>query len=446
MDTDRNSRQLGFWMALALVMGNVIGAGIFLLPSALAPFGPNAIFGWVVTIAGAMCIGWVLAQLARKIQGGPYAYVRQASGDLPAFLVMWAYWISIWTALPTIAIAAVSYLSSIVPVLGAPIVAPVAAVIAVWTLALVNMRGARTAGWVQLATTILKILPLIAVPLVAAILFGGGAEPALRTEMPVSTGAIAAAAALAVFAMLGFEAATLPVGKIRNPGRTVPLATIVGTAATGIIYLAAFAAILFLLPSEQIAGSPAPFADAIVPALGTGAGAAVAIFAAISALGAVNGWILCSGEVPLALAREGVFPRWFGVTTTGSNTPVRTQFLSSFLATLLIAANYSRTLEGLFTFMLLVTAVAALFLYLGCTLAALRLSYRGQLAGNAVVLAALAGFGFSVFAFWGAGGEATLWGVALLLTGFPVYWLMRRKSGSNPPAEETPAAPPEPAA
>ena len=441
MNGVRGARQLGFWMALALVMGNVIGAGIFLLPAALAPFGPNAIYGWVVTIAGALCVGWVLAQLAACIQGGPYAYVRAASGDLPAFLVMWAYWISIWTALPTIAIAAISYLSSIVPVLGQPIVAPVAAVTAVWILTFVNMRGARTAGWVQLATTALKILPLIAVAVVAAVLVGGGAEPAIRTEMPVSAGAIAAAAALAVFAMLGVEAATLPVGKVRDPQRTVPLATVAGTAATGLIYLAAFASILFLLPSSQIANSPAPFADAIVPALGAGVGTAVAVFATVSALGALNGWILCSGEVPLTLARDGVFPRWFAK-TSGSDTPVRAQLLSSLLASLLIAANYSRTLAGLFTFMLLIATVAALFLYLGCTLAALRLRMRGEMAGFTIVPAALAGLAFTIFAFWGAGGEATLWGVALLATGFPVYWLTRRGSGSSPEAEPAPAAPP----
>ena len=433
-------RQLGFWMALALVMGNVIGAGIFLLPQALAPLGTNAIYGWLLTIGGALCIAWVLAQLARRFQGGPYAYVRRASGDLPAFLVMWAYWISIWTAVPTIAIAAVSYLSSIVPALGAPVVAPVAAVAAVWIFTFVNMRGARTAGWVQLATTALKVLPLIAVAIVAAVLLGGGDRSAAMAQVPVSTAAVATAAALSMFAMLGFESATLPTGKIRDPQRTVPLATIAGTAAVGLIYLAAFASILFLLPTEVIANSPAPFADAIVPALGAAAGTAVALFATISALGAVNGWVLLSGEVPLTLARDGVFPRWFTV-TAGPGTPVRAQLLSSLLATLLIASNYSRTMAGLFTFMLLISTVANLFLYLACTLASLRLTMRGQMAGTALVLTAVAGIAFAIFAFWGAGGEATLWGFALLVTGFPVYFLMRRGRGSTPPEEAQPAGP-----
>lgn len=437
-----NSRQLGFWMALALVMGNVIGAGVFLLPQSLAPLGTNAIYGWVLTIAGALCIAWVLAQLARRIHGGPYAYVRKASGDLPAFLVMWAYWISIWTAVPAIAIAAVSYLSSIVPSLGRPIVAPAAAVAAVWIFTFINMRGARTAGWVQMVTTVLKVLPLVAVAIVAAVLLGGGDQPAAMDEVPVSTGAIATAAALSLFAMLGFESATLPAGKIRDPQRTVPLATISGTAAVGVIYLAAFSAILFLLPTEVIANSPAPFAEAIVPALGAAAGTGVAIFAAISALGAVNGWVLLSGEVPLTLARDNIFPRWFAV-TTGHDTPIRGQMLSSLLATLLIASNYSRTMAGLFTFLLLITTVANLFLYLACTLASLRLTMRGQMAGTALVLTAIAGIAFAIFAFWGAGGEATLWGFALLATGLPVYFLMRSRAASSPPAAAQPTAPVE---
>ncbi|MGI8704757.1 MAG: amino acid permease [Sphingomicrobium sp.] len=445
MTNGPESPQLGFWMALALVMGNVIGAGIFLLPQALAPFGTNAIFGWGITIAGAMCIAWVLAQFARKFRGGPYAYVRAASGDLPAFMMMWAYWISIWTGAATIAIAAISYLSSLVPVLGRPVVAPVAAVAAYWVLTFVNMRGARTAGWVQLVTTALKVLPLIAVAVVAAVLLGGGDRSAAIADVPLSTGAIATAAALSVFAMAGFEAATLPVGKIRDPQRTVPLATITGTAAVGVIYVATFASILFLLPSEQIAASPAPFADAIVPALGAAAGTAVALFAAISALGALNGWILCSGEVPLTLARDGVFPRWLSA-TTGADTPVRAQVLSSVLATLLIASNYTRTLADLFTFMLLISTVATLFLYLGCTLASLRLTLRGQMAGTVLVLTASAGLAFAIFAFWGAGGEATMWGFALLATGLPVYFLMRWKGSSTLAEEAGPGAPPESAA
>ena len=82
-------RQLGFWMALALVVGNMIGSGIFLLPANLAPYGTNAIIGWAVTIAGSLCLASVFAALARAFPqaAGPYDYVRPALGQPPAFFV-----------------------------------------------------------------------------------------------------------------------------------------------------------------------------------------------------------------------------------------------------------------------------------------------------------------------------------------------------------------------
>jgi APA family basic amino acid/polyamine antiporter len=205
MATRDEKRLLGPWMAVALVMGNIIGAGIFLLPQSLAPFGQNAIYAWPVTIAGALCVAWVFAQLAARIDGGPYAYVRETFGELPAFMVMWTYWIGIWTGFPVLAIAAVSYASSIVPALGGPVAAPTIAIGAIWLFTLINMRGARSAGVVQLVTTVLKLLPLIAVVVVAAISFGSGIESAHITSTKVSGGAIAAAASLALFSMFGFE-------------------------------------------------------------------------------------------------------------------------------------------------------------------------------------------------------------------------------------------------
>ncbi len=246
---DRDARLLGPWMTTALVIGNIIGAGIFLLPATLAPLGQNAIYGWLLTIAGALCLAWVFAQLAAKLGGGPYAYVHEATGELPAFMVMWSYWISIWAGLPVLAIAAVSYASSIVPAVGGS-AAPFAAIAAVWILALVNMRGARSAGAVQLVTTVLKLLPLIAVVLVAAFLFGRGDQAAALAPTPVTAGAIATAGTLALFSMLGVESASVAAAKVDNPARIIPRATMAGTALVGLVYLAACTAVLFCSPAQ----------------------------------------------------------------------------------------------------------------------------------------------------------------------------------------------------
>jgi basic amino acid/polyamine antiporter, APA family len=424
-------RQLGLWMAVALVVGNIIGAGVFLLPAALAPYGINAVIGWLVTIGGALCLAFVLAQFAKGRSGGPYGYTREAFGPLPAFVVMWSYWISIWTANAAIAIAATSYLSRIVPVINAtPASAATATVGLIWLFTLINMQGPRAAGVTQVLTTILKLVPLVAVFLLAVWLFGsGGARHPQLMPVPVNGGAIASAAALALWSVIGFESATLPVGKIENPERIVPRATIAGTLIAGIFSLLACAGVLLLLPGSQAAVSPAPFADAVRPLLGPSAVTLIAGFAVISALGALNGWVLCSGEVPLTLARNGVFPNWFGVTAR-SGAPVRAQMLSSLLASLLVLTNYSRSLTGLFTFMGLISAATTLLLYLACAAAALKL----RIASRTTIVQALAVVSllYCIWAFWGVGAESLLWSAVLLATGLPVYWLMRRTPAAAP--------------
>jgi len=442
MASEPEARQLGLPMTIALVVGNIIGAGVFLLPAALAPYGVNAVIGWLVTIAGALCLAFVLAEFAKDRTGGPYAYTREAFGRPAAFIVMWSYWISIWTANAAIAIAATSYLSRLVPAINAtPATAASLTVALVWLFTFINMQGPRAAGLTQLVTTVLKLMPLLAVFLLAVWLFGtGGARHPQLMPAPVSGGAIAGAAALALWSVIGFEAATLPVGKIVNPRRTVPIATVVGTLIAGLFSLLACAGVLLLLPGAQAAVSPAPFADAVRPLLGHSAVDLIAAFAVISALGALNGWVLCSGEVPLTLAREGVFPAWFGVTAR-SGAPVRAQFLSSLLASLLVLTNYSRSLTGLFTFMGLISAATTLVLYLACAAAALKLRIAPR--GKIVPALALVSIVYCLWAFWGVGAESMLWGAVLLATGVPIYLLMRRGDRSSPEPELAPAALPE---
>ena len=443
-DPPPSERQLGLTMTTALVVGNVIGAGIFLLPTVLAPYGANAIDGWLITIAGALFLAATFAILARHIEGGPFVYVEEAFGPEIAFLVMWAYLISIWTANAILPIAAVSNFSHIAPVLGHPIVAPFSAVLILWIFLAINAAGARTAGIVQVATTLLKALPLIAILLVAAIFLGRGVPPAPQAPLPVSGGAIAGAAALALFSMLGIESATVSADKVKNPLRTIPIASILGPAIAGAIYVGVTWAVLYLLPASQAATSPSPFADAAEPLVGPIAGSLIALFAGISALGALNGWLLCSGEIPLKLARDGAFPAWFAK-TTGRGTPVRAQTVGCVVATLLVVTNYSKSLAGIFAFITLISVVSTLVLYTGCSAGALVLLARRRLKGALLALCAAIGLIFSLWSYWGAGLEPTLWGAALMATGIPVWLAVRRSRrlspATSPPPEASAAAP-----
>ena len=440
-------RQIGFAIALALVVGNMIGSGIFLLPANLAPLGLNAIYGWVLTIGGAMCLAAVFAALAKAMPeaAGPYDYVRTALGAPPAFFVMWSYWISIWVTNAAISIAAVSYLSSLAPALFAPPgVAAGAAVAFVILFAAVACSGARTSGGVQIVTSILKVMPLIAAVVIAVTVVGGGDRPARFEPTPVSLGGVSAAAALTLWAMLGFECASIPASRVRDPERNIPRATLLGTFIVGLTYLLASSAVFLLLPAEVAASSSAPFADLVASFWGAGAGTAVVFFAAISCLGALNGWVLMQGEVPLALARRGLFPAWFGK-VNGRGMPVRAQLLGTLLSAGLIAANYTRGLTELFGFMALLATAATLVLYLVCAASALRLMATGRLARGGLLLITLLGTAYALWTLYGAGAEATGWGAVLLATGIPVYFVMRRV-GSSQPGEARPAARPGSAA
>jgi len=183
----------------------------------------------------------------------------------------------------------------------------------------------------QIVTSILKVMPLIAAMVIALIVFGGGGQPAEFAPTPVTPNGVAAAATLTLWAMLGFECASVPAGRVQDPERTIPRATLIGTLAVGLIYLAASSSVFLLLPADVAAKSPAPFADLVRHFWGSGAATLVVFFAAISCLGALNGWVLLQGEVPLALARRGVFPKWFGkVNSRGM--PVQAQLTGSALA------------------------------------------------------------------------------------------------------------------
>lgn len=421
------ARPLGLWAALALVVGNMIGSGVFLLPAALAPLGWNGVFGWLVTIPGALCLAYVFAALARSFPraGGPYAFTRAAFGPFAGFLVAWSYWVSLWVGNVAIATGVVAPLSTMMPSLAA---APaLAACAVVWLLTLVNCIGVRAAGQVQIATTLLKILPLAAVMLLATglMLGGGGVSlPPFRRE-EISLAGITAAAALTLWAFLGLESATVPAEHVADAERTVPRATLIGTALTGVIYLFVCSAVALLLPPEEASRSGAPLGDFVARYWGAGAGTAIALFAAVSAFGALNGWILLQGEMPWAMARDGVFPS-FLARRSARDTPVRAHLLSSAFLSLVVVANFSRSMVELFQFLALLATTASLIPYFACSLAAIRLGGRSGLPAL-VPPVALLGALYALWAIWGVGAEAVGWGVALLALGVPVYLLMPRR-------------------
>jgi len=429
--------QLGLFVAICLVVGNMVGSGIFLLPASLAPFGGISILGWLFTAAGAITVALMLARLGRMMPaaGGPYAYTRRGMGDLPAFLVAWGYWISIWAGNAAISVAFVGYMSNLFPVLAAsPARGAGTALAAIWLLTGVNSLGVREAGIVQVITTILKLLPLIAIGTLGLLYLDTGHFQPFNPSGETPFNALTATATLTLWAFLGLESATIPADSVRDPSRTIPRATIIGTLMAAAIYILATVGVMGILPATDLANSTAPFADAGRLIWGSWAGYLIAAGAAISAFGALNGWVLLQGQMPMAVARDGLFPSVFGKVSR-RGTPVAGILISSLLATGLMALNFTASLVEQFTFIILLATLATLIPYVFSAVAELvifvreREKFRGERLAGASVIAVLALL-YSLWAISGSGRDTVFWGLVLMLAGLPVYfWHARKGTG-----------------
>ncbi|HKE16197.1 MAG TPA: amino acid permease [Kofleriaceae bacterium] len=436
----RSPRPLGLWSASALVIGNIIGSGIFLLPAALAPYGGGSTLGWVWSFAGAMLLAVVFARLAARFPraGGPYAYTRLAFGGTTGFLMAWSYWISCWAGSAAIAVAVAGSLHALVPAwLDQPWQLAACALAALWLATAVNLVGLRAAGSAQVTTVVLKVLPLLVIGLAAlphvdpsrlvpaAVPFGAGG--------PSWWSVAAATAALTLWAFQGLECATIPADQVTDAQRLVPRATLVGTAVAGLVTILACSAVMGLLPAADLARSSAPFPDAARVLWGAWAERVFATVAVISCLGALNGWVLVQGQIPAAAARDGLFPRFFAPTdarTDGAAPPRLALVISSVLATILVVANYTGSLVAVFTASILLATAAALLPYLMSAAATLWLRAAGRARFSAATLAvALGALLFSLWALWGTGAQALRWFAGLMLAGMAIHaarWIARR--------------------
>ncbi|MGY1579407.1 amino acid permease [Streptomyces sp. MN13] len=432
---DRHTRRFGLPVATALVMGNIIGGGIFLLPASVAPFGTVSLVAFGVLTAGAIALALVFGRLAERDPrtGGPYVYAREAFGDFAGFLSAWAYWITTWVSNAALAVAAVGYLDVLIPVNDHAWTACLAALVIQWLPALSNFAGSRYVGAVQLVSTVLKFAPLLLVAVGGLFFFDAGNLGPFNASGDGTLGAVSASAAILLFSYLGVESAAVSAGEVRDPRRNVGRATVIGTTGAALVYLLGTLSVFGTVAHDELVGSTAPFSDAVDAMFGgSWGGWAVALAALVSMTGCLNGWTLLSAQTPYAAARDGLFPAAFarkrrGVPTVGVAVTV-------VLASLLTVYNYTAGSARVFEILVLVTTFTATVPYLLATAAQIFHLVRGErekvnrarLVRDAV-LASLA-FGFSLWLVAGAGCAAVYQGVLFLFAGVPVYaWLAARR-------------------
>ena len=417
---------LGLWTAVALVVGSMVGSGVFLLPATLASFGAASLLGWGLTLLGVLLLAIVYSWLAKKITrtGGSYAYAHEAFGPGAGFFVAWSNWISMWCGNAALAVAFAGSLGADFPEATAtPLRGAVSALAALWFCTIVNVAGVREAGRMQLITTLLKIVPLVLFGVLGLAYIQAGSyqpfNPSGESLFAVTT----ASAAITLWAFLGFEAATIPSASIKDPKRTVPRATIIGMLIAGIATMLTCTVVIGLLPSDVLVNSAAPMADAATRLWGSSAGLAIGVIATISCFGALNGWVLLQAQVPLAAASDKLFPSIFAKVDT-RGTPVSGLLISTALATIVVLSNYTQSLIQLFAFSILLSTAAALLPYSVSVAGWIKMNQKASV--YKLIIAGLA----LIYALWalkGTGNEALLWGAGLLLAGVPVYLWQRYK-------------------
>ena len=426
-------RSFGFWRSWALVVGSMIGNGIFLLPAVLAPYGSLSILGWAFSGVGTLLIAFMLGTLARRNPslGGPYAYTHMAFGDLPSFFVGWGHWISYCSATAVGGIAFVAYLGFFVPALvDTPAAGAITALAIIWIVTALNISSTKSAGIFQLITTVLKLLPLFLIAGGGVLIGDVTAIPASNPDNESPVLLISGLVILTMWAFVGVENVTIAADEVIEPEKTIPRALLVGTMTAVAFYIIATLGVMALIPQAELAQSSSPFADAAVVLFGGWGGALVAVGAIVSIVGALNGNVLTSGMLPRAIALDKLFPmRFAGLNKAGS--PAFSLVVAAAIASILIVMNYTKGLLAAFEMLIVLSTLTTLLPYAASALSEFVLQKRDAQTGGAVSVRTCAiAFGalaFSIFAILGSGLEVAAYGLILLGAGYPIYRLQKNK-------------------
>lgn len=407
-------RGLGTIATVALVAGNVIGSGIFVIPGSLATTaGPLSLLAWPIVAFAYFCLTRVYTDLAAvyPVSGGMQVYAQRAFGDAAGLIAAFMYWVSNLTSNAAFMTGFVGYFQVFFPQVDTPFESFLVAQGLLWSLTLVNILGVKLGGVVQTVTVVLKVLPLL---LLAVVLFGSADSANLTPFAPKGFGSLFPAISLVAWLFLGAESVTVPAEEIKDAGRTIRRAAYVGFGLATAVYFLVALSVALATPAAAIADNPSPLAFLAERAMGPVGRSLIAGGALISIIGVLNGWLLVTGRLPFAAARMGVAPRWLGDLHARWRTPAKSLIFSSALTSFFGFSYFSRTLLEAYNLVALAATATAL-VTIGLTCAAhLRLTHRERavfddrhrrigsiyaVIGLLVVVLMIGGSGFTIVGF-----------------------------------------------
>ena len=254
--------------------------------------------------------------------------------------------------------------------------------------------------------------------------------------------------ALTMWSFVGLESATVPAGDVKDPQKTIPRATIIGTLIAGAFYVTSVTVVQGMLPARALTASTAPFADAARLIVGDWGYYLISAGAIIAAVGALNGWVMMQGQIPMAAARDGLLPASLGKVNK-HGVPALALVISSALVSLLVITNFRHGLVGAFQIIILIGTMTTLVPYMLCAagLMQLMVDRRHVFPASVLILVLIASlaFIFAIWALYGSGREAVFWGFLVLVSGIPIYTWRKWRSkveaaeGRSPPVGLAPS-------
>ena len=423
---------LGLTSATGLVIGSIVGTGVFTMPAVLALAGTMSLVVLGVIAVGAVLLGVLFGQLTKRVpnsDGGVYAYSRHEFGDFAGYLVGWCYWISAWAGNAAIVSSWVFYVDALFSINH-----PTGlenwgiALFGLWIPAAVNLAGVRQMAWFQNLTVILKFLPLLFVGIVGWFFVHAANFGAFNASGGSLYSAIGIAAGVALFSFIGVEAAAVTAKRVKDPRRNVGRASLYGTAASAVLYVLVSAAVMGLVPHHVLLNNGSPFVNAFQAVFPHGAwpGRFISGLAVVSGIGALNGWTLIVTETSRAVAKDDLFPRpfawadrndtaWFGIVVGAA------------LPSLLMLWRYTAS-SGLtvFTYLVDLTVVTVAIPYFMSAVAQLtylvsrRRQVQGWLLARDLTVAG-ASVLFSMWVTFASGYQVVYQALVVLLIGLVIY-------------------------
>ena len=451
-------RGFGLTTATALIVGSIIGVGIFNLPTSLAGYGPITLVSMGLTTIGALALAVLFAGLSRRLpaDGGPYAYARTGFGNTVGFFNAWSYWITAWAGNAAIAVGWVLYVEVFINKGHNRFYSVLLVLIGLWVPALVNLSGVKNMGSVQVITSVIKFIAVGFMAIVGLFFISSANYTPWNVSGESAIAAIGGGMAIALFSYLGVETAAVAAGKVRDPDRNIPRATIFGTLATAVVYMLSLTAVFGILPTHELANATAPFSDAAnVIFGGTWAGKVMAVAVIISGLGALTGWTMICAEMPLAAAKDGLFPEPFKKMSPQGVPPFGI-IASAALASIAMIINFLGSGGAtVFTTLVLMTGITAAIPYAFSALAQIkwRLVDHRELQTPRFVrdmIVAVVALIFSIlFIVYSRNTGHSFWvywapffmAAGALVLGIPVYRMQKSKMTTPDPVPRYPTVP-----